>query len=157
MRQTARFSPRLESLETIQLLSAFHGHGHGHAQVHRNEVKPPHQGYRNMHTGIMLAGLVECQQNQPVVQGIEYTSGRGRLRIGGINYDAGFSFGGGVFSVCADHDFIYGTIVTLEDGSAGNYKITEGTGQFKDAKGTGVFFVNAHDDGSVFIAINPHQ
>ena len=156
-----RFTPTFDSLDSIISLSAL-GHRPRHAPRHGQVHVRPHAEHGSNHpssTGTRLAGQITLA-NGPRADAIAVTIfGAGTVSVGGtkypstgvaIQYDATTQLG--TMSIVNDNGTITANVTMLADGSAGNYTITDATGDFVGASGTGIFYVR---DGMV--AINPHS
>ncbi|CAB4131196.1 hypothetical protein UFOVP124_65 [uncultured Caudovirales phage] len=164
MRRLLSFD-HLESIESLSSLGhkPLHRHKPPH-HVHASVAKPPHQVQLGHHTGTLISGAVEVADITSGLNGIAagtmVLAGSGSVNIARHAYGAGVSISTNdqVGSLCigVGNDLIFADVVTLADGSAGNYRITQATGQFAGISGTGIFQVTQTDSG-YSIAFNPHQ
>jgi len=131
-------------------------------------ISPPHQVRRNNHTGSTIGGwcaveAVDANTNTIDAATSETYTGTGVFTIAGhrgvasvtitINDDQSFSMtiddGNG--------NTLSATGLSLADGSAGNYKVTQATGDWSAANGTGVWYLHTDENGNETFALNPHQ
>jgi len=157
------FVPQFDSLDSIISLSALahkprHAPRHGHAHV-RPHVERVHSTNHPSRTGTRLAGEITLA-NGPRADAITVTIfGAGTITVSGTKYPStGVAIQydpttqRGTMSFINDSGTITADVVMLADGSAGQYTITDATGDFAGAKGTGLMYVR---DG--IVAINPHS
>jgi len=85
--------------------------------------------------------------------------GAGQISVGGlkypstgvaIQYDPATQLG--TMCIANGDNTISANVVVLADGSAGQYTITDATGDWAGSQGTGLFYVRANT-----LAINPHS
>jgi hypothetical protein len=160
-----KFRPSLNALESRNLLSTLHPHQAPkvHANAETVTPTPPHQAKRPGHTGTLIAGEMACRTSDNAQTGSILTFGSGNLdiarrRVNGVGVVLEMTDSQhGTLTLCTGNDFIVADVVTLEDGSAGNYTITCATGDYRGVIGTGILKVYQQADGSSTISINPHQ
>lgn len=150
------FRPTLSGLEPRQLLTT---------------ISPPpvHQASHNLHTGSILGGQVTLESVDAGTDSIDASStsttytGAGLVRIAGRNVQANITItlaDDQSFMMTIDDglgDVLHASGLSLADGTAGNYRITDTSGAWAAVHGTGVWFLNANDDGDAVFSLNPHQ
>jgi hypothetical protein len=111
-------------------------------------------------TGTQIGGTVTLTNNPQNNSVTINLFGSGTLTVGtGHKYQgAGFSlqYGPasqlGTLAIVSGSNTLTADVTMLADGAAASYKITDATGDWAGASGTGVIFVNADT-----IVINPHS
>ena len=147
------FRPTISGLEPRQLLTT--------------AIAPPHQLRHNMHTGSILGGSLTLESVDAGTDAIDATSttytGAGLVTIAGHRVTATVTItlsDDQSFEMTIDDgqgDVLHASGLSLADGTAGNYRVTDASGAWAAVHGTGVWFLNADDDGDAVFSINPHQ
>ena len=164
------FTPAFDALDSIISLSALahkprhhkpRHHAPAHVRhVHANAERVPHSGYDRVVTGTQLGGVVNLANNPQNNSNTVNLFGSGTLTVGvGHKYPgAGFAFQydptsqTGTLAIVSGSNTLTADVTMLADGTAGNYTITDATGDWAGASGTGVLFVRADS-----VVINPHS
>jgi hypothetical protein len=130
-------------------------------------ITPPHQIAHNLHTGSILGGQVDLQAVDAGTDSIDASTttytGTGVATIGSQRVQATITItisDDQTFAMTIDDgqgDSITATGLSLANDQAGNYCVTNATGDWSAVSGTGVWYLNADADGDVTFSLNPHQ
>jgi hypothetical protein len=162
------FKPTLNSLESRALLSHMTPHHKSHQVNHvrpHAEVAPPHQNQHNRWTGTLISGSVTITGGGNDVSNNPYIMGAGPISVARVQQNSvgvtlffrDFQLGKMSLFDKDSKSLLTADIVTLADGSAGNYTITSADGIWAGAKGTGIFTIHDQGDGNLILSFNPHQ
>jgi hypothetical protein len=160
-----KFKPVLENLEKIELLSTTVHHPI-HNPIHHpvSHVSQNHKNHVSPHTDVALptkiTGSLSDSLTPPALANAPYTVFyTGPIIINGISYNSASVEGTistqtytGTLTVATSDGNLTLSVITLNDMTAGNYKITGGTGNFVNSVGTGVLFFSGSNT-----SFNPHE
>jgi hypothetical protein len=156
------FAPTVNALETRESLSGLHHrpvhHAPRHAHVRPHAERAPHEPTQAHHTGTLIKGVITLDAPTSTLNSVTTTqAGTGSLAIAGTRYTVDVALvtqgqAGTLTIATANGSTITASVVTLPDGSVGNYAITDATGDFAGVAGTGVYTVS-----NGVLTINAHE